>query len=61
MRFFTTLLFAFMSALIAKAYDFESNGIYYNILSSTDKTVEVTYITVFITIEQPKLIRNIRV
>ena len=43
MRFFTTLLFAFMSALIAKAYDFESNGIYYNILSSTDKTVEVTY------------------
>lgn len=43
MRFFTTLLFVFMSALIAKAYDFESNGIYYNILSSTDKTVEVTY------------------
>lgn len=25
------------------AYDFESGGIYYNILSETDKTVEVTY------------------
>lgn len=27
----------------AKAYDFEQNGIYYNILSTKDKTVEVTY------------------
>ena len=25
------------------AYDFEMDGIYYNILSSTDRTVEVTY------------------
>ena len=27
----------------AFAYDFEANGIYYNILSVQDKTVEVTY------------------
>jgi len=27
----------------ALAYDFEANGIYYNILSAQDKTVEVTY------------------
>ena len=27
----------------AFAHDFEVDGIYYNILSSTDKTVEVTY------------------
>ena len=40
-----------LSALIAMllcstclfAHDFEVNGIYYNILSSTDRTVEVTY------------------
>lgn len=38
----TALLFVFMSTLAVQAYDFESNGIYYNILSSKDKTVEVT-------------------
>ena len=27
----------------ANAYDFETNGIYYNILSQDNKTVEVTY------------------
>lgn len=31
------------AALCANAYDFEVDGIYYNILSSTDRTVEVTY------------------
>ena len=33
-----------MAAIKASAYDFEENGIYYNILSETDKTCEVTYI-----------------
>lgn len=33
-----------LSALDVSAYDFKVNGIYYNILSSKDKTVEVTYI-----------------
>ena len=38
------LLFAVMlTALSASAYDFVSNGIYYNITSSTNNTVEVTY------------------
>ena len=32
-----------LSALDISAYDFEVNGIYYNILSSENKTVEVTY------------------
>ena len=38
---FTTLLL--LCATMATAHDFEAGGIYYNILSSTDKTVEVTY------------------
>ena len=36
-----TLLLACTSTVFA--HDFEENGIYYNILSETDKTVEVTY------------------
>ena len=32
-----------VAALCVHAYDFEMDGIYYNILSSTDRTVEVTY------------------
>ena len=33
---------ALCTALSAEAYDFEAGGIYYNITSETDKTVEVT-------------------
>ena len=33
----------FLSAASAHAYDFESDGIYYNVLSEEDRTVEVTY------------------
>ena len=29
-------------SIVAKAYDFESDGLYFNILSSTEKTVEIT-------------------
>ena len=47
MRYFhlKTLLTALLllCSTIASAHDFEVNGIYYNILSSTDKTVAVTY------------------
>lgn len=41
-----TLLLTALIALISQslfAYSFEVNGIYYNVLSSLDKTVEVTY------------------
>ena len=34
---------ALCTALSAEAYDFEAGGIYYNITSETDKTVEVTF------------------
>ena len=37
------LLFAALLPLVASAHDFYENGIYYNITSETDKTVEVTY------------------
>ena len=37
----TALLFMCFTAM--SAHDFEVDGIYYNILSSSDKTVEVTY------------------
>ncbi|MCF0243864.1 MAG: leucine-rich repeat domain-containing protein [Bacteroidaceae bacterium] len=37
-----TLLFALISTISAQAYDFEVDGIYYNITSSTDLTCEVT-------------------
>ena len=36
-------LFATLLSLVASAYDFEVSGIYYNITSSTDHTVEVTF------------------
>ena len=39
---FTSLLL--LCATAVAAHDFETGGIYYNILSETDKTVEVTYI-----------------
>lgn len=38
-----TLLLASMSVFLAEAYDFEIDGIYYNILSKNSRTVEVTY------------------
>ena len=41
-RILCALLAAFIS-LSASAYDFEVDGIYYNITSTTDKTVAVTY------------------
>ena len=37
------LLCAWLFSTVVWAYDFEADGIYYNILSSDDKTVEVTY------------------
>ena len=36
-------LFATLLSLVASAHDFEIGGIYYNITSETDHTVEVTY------------------
>ena len=36
-------LFAVLIPLLASAHDFKVNGIYYNITSEADKTVEVTY------------------
>ena len=36
-------LFAALLPLVTNAHDFEVNGIYYNITSETDKTVEVTF------------------
>lgn len=37
------VLFWVLTPIIANAYDFEVDGIYYNILSTADKTVEVSY------------------
>ena len=36
-------LLSLLCATVASAHDFEVNGVYYNILSGEDKTVEVTY------------------
>jgi hypothetical protein len=33
-----------LTSLVTYAYDFESNGIYYNIISKDDKVIEVTYL-----------------
>ena len=41
-RHLFTVLMLLCSA-VAFAHDFEVGGIYYNILSKADKTVEVTY------------------
>lgn len=38
-----TTIAALLGSVMANAYDFEVDGIYYNILSSTDLTAEVTY------------------
>ena len=32
-----------LTSMTALAYNFKSDGLYYNILSETDRTVEVTY------------------
>ena len=42
-RHLLTLLLVGLCALTASAHDFESDGIYYNITSYSDLTVEVTY------------------
>ena len=38
-----TTIAVLLCSVMANAYDFEVDGIYYNILSSTDLTAEVTY------------------
>ncbi len=43
-KIFLTLIVMLLCCLSVSAHDFEVDGIYYNITSSTDKTVEVTYI-----------------
>lgn len=43
-RTFLTTLILLSIPLTTQAYDFEYNGLYYNITSEADKTVEVTYI-----------------
>ena len=40
------LMFLFVGIVTAKAYDFKVDGIYYNILSLSDRTVEVTHQTI---------------
>ena len=42
-RFFVVAAVVMMASLTASAHDFEVGGIYYDITSSTDMTVEVTY------------------
>lgn len=42
-KFFLTTIAVLLGSVMANAYDFEVDGIYYNILSSTDLTAEVTY------------------
>ena len=41
-KYLTTIV-ALLCSITANAHDFEADGIYYNITSSTDLTVEVTY------------------
>ena len=43
LKLFFTALLLLCCVGMAKAHDFEAGGIYYNILSETDKTVAVTY------------------
>ena len=45
-QFVLILAFA-LAPLFVQAYDFKVDGIYYNITSTTDLTVEVTYKTIF--------------
>ena len=42
-HFLITIFFLSIGIVKGYSYDFVTNGIYYNILSTTDKTVEVTY------------------
>lgn len=42
-KFLLTTIAVLLGSVMANAYDFEVDGIYYNILSSTDLTAEVTY------------------
>ena len=42
-HFFITIFFLSIGIVKGYSYDFVTNGIYYNIISDTDKTVEVTY------------------
>ena len=42
-KFFLTTIAVLLGSVMANAYDFEVDGIYYNILSSTDLTAEVTH------------------
>ena len=42
-KLWLTTIAALLCSLTASAHDFEVGGIYYNITSSTDVTVEVTY------------------
>ena len=46
MKTFKTLLAALavlLCSISARAHDFEVDGIYYNVTSSTERTVEVTF------------------
>jgi hypothetical protein len=42
-HFLITIFFLSIGIVKGYSYDFVTNGIYYNIISATDKTVEVTY------------------
>ena len=42
-KFFLTTIAVLLGSVMANAHDFEVDGIFYDILSSTDLTVEVTY------------------
>ena len=42
-KFFLTTIAVLLGSVMANAYDFEVGGIYYNIISATDLTAEVTH------------------
>ena len=42
-QFFATIILLLLCSTVASAHNFEVGGIYYNIISSSDLTVEVTY------------------
>lgn len=42
-KFLTALLLCALTSVTASAYSFTADGIYYNIINTTQKTVEVTY------------------
>ena len=42
-KLFLTTIAVLLCSVMANAYDFEVDGIYYNIISSTNLTVGVTY------------------